>query len=189
MSYAIASSELTLTDKKNFRAAAVDAGAKEAIARGIAKTTTELVARAAMPFTDFFAAAVGWSVQEWYRGPAIAAVGWGSVFNTGAVPANVPMLARTKIAIFYGFTDYSANPVINGVRFRLGAQGASTLATFFFQDVRGKLEPDVYFSEPVVYGPEDMVYIEAHYNAIVGAAVEQFAFMAYILERTGPTIS
>lgn len=189
MSFVIPTNELTLTDMKTFRAEAVEAGVQRGLALGLARTRGELVARSAYPFTDFGAGAVGW-VLEQYAGPVIAAAGWGSPFSAGALPANVPQLARTKIAVFYKFADYTAAPLITGVRFRVGATGATTKASFYQQlETGSKLEPDVYFSEAVVYDPEDFVYIEAYYQAAAVAGAEAFAFGCFIIERVGGTIS
>jgi hypothetical protein len=200
MSYAIPTKELTLTDIKQFKLEAIAAGIRTAEASGIgnggvlqpdgSRKGSNLTVREAHPFIDFGApAGVGWTT-DWYRGPAIVGAAWGSVFNSGAVPAFAPTLARTKVAVFYKFQDSTAPAVITAVRFRVGATGASTLASFFIQlPTQGNLEPDVFFSEPVVYMPEDVVYIEAYYNAPIGAAAEVFAFGCFIIERIGGVIS
>jgi len=189
MSYVIPTNELTLTDIKNYKAAAISAGISRALALGLARSAEELVVRSALPFTDYGNGAVGWTL-EFYQGPIIAAAGWGSPFNAGALPANAPTLANTKVAVFYKFADYTAAPVMEGVRFRVGGTGATTKAMFMFQLEQGaKLEPDVYFSEPVVYDPQDVIYIEAYYRAAQAAATEQFAFGSFIVERVGANVS
>ena len=189
MSYIIPTNELTLTDIKAFRAAAVEAVIQRALALGLARSRDELVVRAALPFTDFGNGAVGWTLEN-YSGPVITATGWGSVFNAGALPANAPTLANSKVAVFYKFSDYSAAPTITGIRFRIGGTGATTKATYFQQlETNSKLEPDFYFSEPVIYDPQDVVYIEAYYNAVVAAGAEGFAFGAFVVERLGANIS
>jgi len=189
MSYILSTNELTLTDIKTFRAAAIEAGIARALALGLARSRDELVVRHALPATDFGGAAIGWTIEQ-YRNPAIAAVGWGSAFNAGALPAFAPTLANSKIAVFYKFADYDTNPVVTGVRFRVGGTGATTKASFFMQlETGAKLEPDVYFTEPVIYDPQDVVYIELYYDAIIGAFGEDFAFGAFIVERLGANIS
>ena len=189
MSYVVPTNELTLTDIKVFRAAAIQAGVDRALALGIARTREELVVRGALPFTDFGQGAVGWAIEQ-FRNPLIAAAGWGSAFDTGALPAFAPTLANSKVAVFYKFADYDAAPVVTGVRFRVGGTGATTRASFFLQlETGAKLEPDVYFTEPVVYDPQDVVYIELYYDAAVAAFGEDFAFGCYIVERLGATVS
>jgi hypothetical protein len=188
MSYVVSTNELTLTDIKQFRIAAVEAGIIRALALGLARTRDELVVRAALPATDF-GAATGWALEQ-YRNPIIAAAGWGSPFDTGALPAFAPTLANSKVAVFYKFADYSVNPAISGIRFRVGGTGATTRASFQIQlETGAKLEPDVYFTEPVVYDPQDVVYIEAYYTGAVAALAENFAFGVFVIERLGANVS
>jgi hypothetical protein len=188
MSYVLPVNELTLASMSQFRMAAIEAGIFQALAHGLAAKREELIVRALMPATDL-GAATGWA-QEQYRNPAIAAAGWGSIFDTGALPAFAPTLANSKVAVFYKFANYSAAPSITALRFRVGGNGASTRGMFNLQlDTGAKLEPDVYFSEPVVYEPQDVVYIEAYYGVPVAALGENFAFGAYIIERAGANIS
>jgi len=190
MSYTVPTNELTLTDIKSFRAAAIEAGIVRALALGLARSRDELVVRAALPNTDF---PVGW-FQEQYRNPVIAAAGWGTVYDlnlagAGTV-ANSPALANSKVAVFFKFADYTAAPLINGLRFRVGGTGATTKASFQMQlEIGAKLEPDVYFTEPIVYDPQDVVYIEAYYTAAVAVGAEGFAFGCFIIERLGAVIS
>ncbi len=189
MSYVVPTNELTLSDIRQFKADGIKAGITRALALGLARTESELVVRTALPFTDFGNNALGWTLEN-YSGPIIAAAGWGSVFNAGAVPAFAPVLANSKIAVFYKFANWSAAPTINAIRFRIGGTGATTKAMYYMQlETGAKLEPDVHFSEPVVYDPQDVVYIEAYYNAAVAAGAEQFAFGCYVIERLGANIS
>ena len=166
MSYIVPVNELTLTDIKAFRSAAIESGIVRALALGLARSRDELIVRAALPLTDF---PNGWVIEQ-YRNPAIAALGWGSVFDAGAVPLFAPVLANSKVAVFYKFADYSVAPTIQALRFRIGGGGATTKGLFYLQlETGAKLEPDVYFTEPVVYDPQDVVFIEAYYGAPVGA--------------------
>lgn len=189
MSYIVPTNELTLTDIKAFRSAAVEAGIIRALALGLARTRDELIVRSGLPLTDFGTALTGWQIES-YNGPVIAAAGWGSPFQFGALPGSAPVLANSKVAVFYKFADWSGAPTITGVRFRVGGTGATTKASFFMQlETGAKLEPDVYFTEPVIYDPQDVVYIEAYYNAAVAVGVELFAFGTFIIERAGATVS
>jgi hypothetical protein len=189
MSYVVPTNELTLSDIRQFKTDAIKAGISRALALGLARVETELVVRTALPFTDFGNGALGWLLES-YANPVIAAAGWGSVFSAGAVPAFAPVLANSKIAVFYKFANWSAAPTVTAVRFRIGGTGATTKAMYFMQlETSAKLEPDVYFSEPVVYDPQDVVYIEAYYNAAVAVGAEGFAFGCYVIERLGANIS
>lgn len=193
MSYSIPVSELTNTDIKGFKQGAIEAGILTALSVGIAGNRGQLVVREAFPNTDFGSPiGAGWLIAtgENYINPVIAGLGWGSPFSGGALPGAVPQLARTKVAVFYKFANTSTTPLTTGVRFRVGATGASTKATFFIQlPTEAKLEPDVYFSEPIVYEPEDFVYLELYYTAAVAVGAQTIPFGCFIIERIGGNVS
>lgn len=197
MSYVVPTNELTLADIRAFKQGALAAGVQVAQRRGIGDSLYDaatnpkgnLIARAGFPFTDFGNGGLGW-IAENYVNPAIAAAGWGSVFSFGVLPGSAPQLATNKIAIFYKFANTSAVPLISAIRFRIGGQGSSTKASFYLQlETEAKLEPDVYFSEPVVYEPQDFIFIEAFYTAPVAAAGQTIPFGTFVIERLGPTVS
>jgi len=192
MSYAIPTNELTLTDRKNFINGAIEAGIVRALALGIARNREELVAREAHPHNDFNDPATnGWLNEYYVTGGGFGALAWEGAFGLStAGVVRPPQLARTSVAVFYKIMDAAADPMVTAVRFRLGAAGATTLASFFIQPVIDiKLEPEVYLSEPVVYSPEDWVYIEMYCRAATDDAGEELSFGCFIIERTGGTIS
>jgi len=187
MSYCIPTNELTLTDRKNFINAAIRAGIVRALALGIARVEAELVVREAHPGTDFTdPVATGWT-NEYYITPGGAgALAWALAPDSGAAP----QLGRTKVAVFYKIMDAAEDPVVTAVRFRIGATGATTLASFFLQEfIDIKLEPEVYLTEPVVYSPEDWLYIEFYGRAATAEGGEELGFGCFIVERVGGTIS
>jgi len=187
MSYAIPTNELTLTDRKVFINNAIEAGIARALSLGIARNKEELVAREAHPGTDFsLPGAVGWTNEYYVTQGAAANLAWALVFDTNAAC----QLARTAVAVFYKIMDADADPVTTAVRFRLGVTGATTLASFYIQQfIDIKLESEVYLSEPVVYSPEDWLFIEHYGRAATGANGEELSFGCFIIERTGGTVS
>ena len=192
MSYVIPTNELTLTDIKNFKGAAVEAGIARALALGLAQNEKELVVREAHPGTDFsLPGAVGWTNEYYITQGAAGALAWAGVFDTSvAAVVNAPQLARTSVAVFYKMMDAAEDPVVTAVRFRVGVTGATTKASFFIQPfIDIKLEPEVWLSEPVVYDPEDWLYMEYYGRANTAAGGEELSFGCFIVERTGGTIS
>lgn len=192
MSYAIPTNELTLTDIKGFKTGAIEAGILRALALGLARGKEELVVREAHPGTDFSApGAVGWANEYYVTAAGIGALAWVGVFDTStAALVNPPQLARTKVAVFYKIMDAERNPVVTAVRFRIGATGATTKASFFTQQfIDIKEEPEVWLSEPVVYDPEDSLFIEMYCRANTPMGGEELSFGCFIVERTGGTIS
>lgn len=196
MSYTVPTNELTLTDIKGFKIAAIEAGIDRALALGLARDRRELVVREALPCTDFGPppAGTGWS-NEYYvtaGGVALGAgLAWQGVFDTSTLGVvSAPQLDRTKIAVFYKIMDASSEPVVTAVRFRVGATGATTKASFMLQQfIDIKLEPEVWLTEPVVYDGEDYVYIEMYCRANTPDDGEELSFGVFIVERTGATVS
>ena len=184
MSYAIATSELTLTDIKAFRGGAVEAGIARALHLAIASSRNELVVYEALPATNFNVAL--WTIER-YLTPAPAAAAWISA-GDGAGVGTLPV---GQVAVFYKCANSSAivPPLFTAVRFQVGLTGASTKALFYIQlMVENKMESDVYLSEPVVYDPQDRLFIQVYSTAAAGAA-ENFAFGCFIVSRLGPEIS
>jgi hypothetical protein len=187
MSYAIPTNEITLTDRKAFVNAAIEAGITRALALGIARSRQELVVREAHPGTDFTdPAGSGWTNEYYITPGAAGALAWALAPDTGAVP----QLARTKVAVFYKIMDAAADPMVTAVRFRVGQTGATTKASFFIQSfIDIKLEPEVYLTEPIVYDPEDWLFIQFYGRAATAVAGEELGFGCFIVERVGGTIS
>jgi hypothetical protein len=187
MSYAIPTNELTLTDRKNFVNGAIKAGITRALALGIARSELELVVREAHPGTDFTnPPGSGWTNEYYITPGAAGALAWALAPDTGLPP----QLGRNQVAVFYKIMDAAHNPVVTAVRFRVGLTGASTKASFFIQQfIDIKLEPEVYLTEPVVYDPEDWLFIEFYGRVATALAGEELSFGCFIVERLGGTIS
>lgn len=189
MSYAIPTNELTLTDIKGFRGAAIDAGVARAMKLGLAGTPEELVAREAHPNTDFGAT---WATAEYYvEGAGPVALGWNLVGDIPLAVNRVPsQLGNNRIAVFYKVADAFEDPAVTAVRFRVGPTGATTRGSFFIQlPIDIKLEPECYFTEPIVYSPQEWVYIQAYWRVGGVAAGEELSFGCFIIEPTGGTVS
>lgn len=192
MSYVVPVNELSLADRKVFLNAAIEAGIARALALGIARSREELVVREALPREDLGTGALvgqGWLTNEYLSMAIPAANAWCAAFSNGALPGSVFQLARTRIAVFYKFADTSHHPVVTGLRFRVGPGGASTKTVLSIQlPTEAKMEPDVYFTEPVIYDPEDWLYIEIYPTGNV-MGQESIPFGCFIVERVGGTIS
>jgi hypothetical protein len=186
MSYTISTNELSLADRKAYIGAAIEAGIVRALDLGIARNRLELVAREALPREDLgtgtpAAPATGWFSNEYQSMIIPAANAWCSAFSGGALPASAFQLARQRIAVFYKFADTEGTPVVTAVRFRV--------AVFSIQlPTEAKMEPDVYFTEPVIYDPEDWLFIEVYPTGNI-AGRESIPMGCFIIERTGGTVS
>ena len=180
MSYAVPTNELSLADRKAFIQGAKEAGIKRAVEK-LGVSRNELVCREAQPGIDF-AAAYGATIENYITGVLVA--GWQLCGATG-VAAVLPV---GEVAVFYKIADWEPNPDVSAVRFRVGGTGASTKGTFMIQlPIMTKLEPEVYLSEPVVYDPQDTLFIECY--AVAGGATELLGFGAFIIEKIGANVS
>lgn len=189
MSYAIPTNELTLSEITRFKSDALQAGITRAKQKGIAATNEELVWREMLPAFDMGAlvlAGSGWALN-YYVTPAAAAAGaWASVFGLAA--ALDPILPVGRIAVFYKVYDATPVPQTTGVRFLLAQ--ATTKAVFFTQCIiDNKQESEAWFSEPVVYDPQDTVNIDFYARAATGGVGEELGFGCFIIERVGAVIS
>lgn len=183
MSYSVSVNELSLADRKKYLSDAQDAG----IARSIRKFGVgegELVVREAHPGTDF-PAAYGAGV-EYYITTAPAAAGWLAVGSVGA--AVYAVLPVEEVAVFYKIADAAVNPLCTAVRFRVGPTGATTKGSFFIQlPIDIKMEPEVFLSEPMVYDPNDTLFIQWYARAL--GIAEELSFGCYIVEKLGAVVS
>lgn len=186
MSYAIPVDELSISKMEWYRNRAKMAALERARSLAIATDLEELVFREAFPATDFGVPAGNGYTNETYITAAAVINTWTSVFLT----ANVPTLAQNKIAVFYKITDETVTPACTAVRFRLGLTGGTSLAWFQIEQfINVKLTPEVWLSEPVVYGPGQSPFIEFYPRVAVPAAGERIGFGCFIAEPLGEAIS
>lgn len=185
MSYAIPADELSLAKMEGYRTKAKAAALQMAKGLGLATVMEELVFREAYPLTDLGQpAATGYTNETYITGVAVA-VTWTSVFDTAVVPT----IGNRKILAFYKITDETVPAACAAVRFRLGPTGATTLAWFQIEQfINIKLTPEVWLSEPVVYGPSERPFIE-FYPRVAVAVGERVGFGCFVAEPLGEAIS
>jgi len=189
MSYAIPTNELTLSSITAYKEKALAAGIARAKSKGIAAVDQELVWREMLPAFDLGAlvlAGSGWALN-YYLTPAAAGAGvWASTYGLAA--ALDPILPVGRIAVFYKVYDAAADPMATGCRFLLAA--ATTKASFFVQCLLdNKLEPEAWFSEPVIYDPQDTVNIDFYGRAATAGVGEELGYGCFIIERVGAVVS
>lgn len=185
MSFAIGTDELSPSRLQAYMEKAQQAAIKRALKLSIVSSADELVFKEAAPGTDLSQPAGSGYTNEIYLTGAAVINTWTSVYDT----ALVPVLGQRQVAVFYKVFDLAAAPSATAVRFRLGPTGATTLAWFHFEGiVNVKLTPEAWFSEPVVYGPNESMFIEFFPSAAV-AVGERLGFGCFIAEPAGQSIS
>lgn len=186
MAYPIPVDELSLAKLESYKAMAKNAGLRKAINLRIAASMNDLDFREVLPATDLGnPAGTGYTNETYLTGAAVVNT-WTSVFDTAAVPS----VSNRAILIYYKIYDLDAAPAATAVRFRLGPTGATTLGTFFFESLLNtKLTPEVYLSEPIVYGPNERPFVEFYPRVAVAAAGERLGFGCFIAEPVGEVTS
>jgi len=184
MSYLIPDTDLTLSEKKEFRKRAKNQAISEALKLALATDEKGLTVRDILPATDLGAPAGSGYTNEVFITGAIAAITWTSVYDT----AGVAQLGTRKVLVIYKIFNHTPMPNVTEVEFRLGLTGTSTLARFHTEGVIGiELTPEAYMSEPVVYTKEQWVDIRCYARAAI--VTERLGFKGFIVEPLGETLS
>ncbi len=207
MSYIVATEDLTLTDMKLFRQAAVNKGIWRACELAVAPIqhllvngapyvpgatkvrSTDLlyhpglIVRNADNVVDF-----GCGVGGWLTMPLVAVGALYSVFATAVPAALQPVLAVNRLAIFYNVDLEFGPPNVDQVAFREGVVAGTTYAMFDLEAIVNKQVMEGYFTEPVVYDPQRVLNIVAR-SRILTNAQERVHLGCFIIEPTGPVIS
>ena len=185
MSYAIPVEELSISKIEAYRKSAKQAMLERARVKLGVSSMEELTFRELLPATDLGVGANGYTNETYLTG-AIGVNAWTSVYDT----ANVPQLPNDRGIGFYKITYEEVAPTITAVRFRVGATGATTKAVFFVEPFLPiKLTPEVYLSEPIVYDPNDWVFIECYSRVAIGAAGHHLGFGCFVAEPVGGNVS
>lgn len=184
MSYAIPTKELSISRIERFKADAKNAALKKASDLKLASSLSELTFREAAPGTDLSQPAGAGYTNEIYITGAVVANTWTSVFDTAVVPT----LGNRQVAVFYKVWNRTVPMTITGVRFRLGPTGATTLGWFPIEQMDNQETPELWFSEPIVYGPNERMFIEC-ISPVAIAVGQQLGFGCFISEPIGEAIS
>lgn len=176
-SYLIPSARMALAEQYRVRADAVTK-VKAMLAKKLVVGVESLTVRAPNYAFDFLTAAqrvpaAGFPMSGWMTQPLLLPQGLYSIFadNTGA--ALVPQVANNQAWVFYGVHVLTLNDPITQLLFMSGAQAQDRWAQFDIEVLYDCLETEGYFSDPVVYGPQEFATIQvmARLATGVGARV------------------
>ena len=174
--------ELTLTDRQSYRQRAINAGLTRAVEKKVAPSQDELVVRHAQCNADFGTTAV----LDFWATPVMAAPLGTLVTVFQAIAA--PVLAATKVAVFYKVTIGTAPIPVSLIAFREGAAAGTTKAVYDLEQLDGYLIPSGYFSEPVVYDPQQVLNVVVATRIVTGLLC-RCILGCYIIEPKGAIIS
>ncbi len=175
--------ELSITQRTEAKRSALNYGFERAKYRGIAKDANELVVRAPRCNQDF-----GCVINGWFTA-ALAVVNTPySVFQAVAAP----VVAANNIIVWFGAgvqtPAVAGGLVVSLLNVAQGAGPATTYAQFNFEDLLFYQITAGFFSEPIVFEPNEVMNIAAVCKVVTGlpAIVPMFG---YILEPRGPVVS
>lgn len=179
MSYIIPKDELTLTDMRAFRDAAINAGIARAVALKIASTPKELTVRC---FENIFDAAT--ALEQWNTA-ALAAVGTAySCFQAVAAPT----LAANKLAVFYKVGVETVPIPVSLLTFRSGGAAGNITSEFDLEQLINGEVTEGYFSEVQVIDPQRQFAIQVTCR-IATAALARIQLGGFIIEPVGQRIA
>jgi hypothetical protein len=177
-SFILPKGELTATDTRNFREAAIAAGLSRASVKlGVAQD--ELVVRQFYCLLD-----AGTALEQWNTA-ALAVVGTAySVFQAIAAP----ILAQNKLAVFYGCGVETAPCPVGLLTFRSGGAAGNIKAEFDLERIVNSLETEGYFSMPIPWDPTEQMAIQATAR-IATALLARLQVYGFLIESIGARIA
>ena len=160
-----------------------------AVNKGLASSREGLVIRDTRPDEDLGLAPTTAgvplaAVRSWWTGALVAATlsrYWNALGLT-------PQLDTRRLVAFVGVSIPDANPTIQEVAFREGLTGSTTRAAYNLQQLYEELETIGYFSMPVIYEPNQFVFVE-FWPRLAKAGGENIVFRALTCEARGPVVS
>lgn len=177
--YLIPKDELSITDQKNFRTAAVNAAIARAVDLKIASSSRELSVR---PFECILDA--GAALDQWNTA-ALAVVGTAySVFQAVAAPT----LAANKLAVFFKVGIETAPSPVSLLTFRSGGAAGNIIAEVDTEQIINGLTPEGYFSECIVIDPTRMFAIQVLARIATGV-LARIQMGAFVVEPAGQRVA
>lgn len=180
MSYVIPTTTLSLSEQARMRFNAESKG-KQTLALAINRQPGTLIARAPWYPVDFVPAATRAGLGGWLSAPQAGAVGTAVSLladNTGAALA--PQVPNNAVWVFWGIHILTIGDVVSQLRFFTGT-GVIPKHQYDLEVLQSKLETDGYFTQPMVYMPQDIVTIQVVFRVATGVAV-RVVLDAFIIE-------
>jgi len=214
MSYMIPTEDITLTDQREFRQAAVNKAIVKACELSIAPLADlrvngvpynslpqapgegkpRISPKATLSHPSLTVrqpnnvADFGCGVGGWLTMTVAAAGGVYSVFATAVPAALTPTLAVNQLVVFYNVSIETTPIPVTLLAFREGAGAGTTYAQFDLESLAVKQVTEGYFSEPIVYNPQRVLNIVVT-GRVALAAQARVHLGCFIVEPVGPTIS
>jgi len=178
-SFLVPVDSMTLTDQKSYKLSAIQAGVARMMELSLVTTMDDLLVRLIRPHADLGVGVGAAAEENWRFNLAIAGLNPGAITRINR-PSN-------EIVVFFGIDNWDANPEVTVVTFRTALTGGTTKMMVDTQICRGHVNSAGFLSEPVVYDPQEDVYVDIAADVI--SATQQCIFNGYIITKHGQVIS
>lgn len=170
MAYLIPISNIPLAEQQARRRDAVVAGKQALVDAAVVRGLGASIDRDADYRIDFVPAATRAGLMGWLSQPFAAAATVYSLLadNTGA--ALTPQVPNNAVWVFYGVHVLTLNDPATQLYFGVGNNNIRK-ANFDLEKLYDQQETNGYFTNPMVYGPQDIVIIQLLSRIALGAAV------------------
>jgi hypothetical protein len=213
--YLVNTEDLSLTDRKEYKLAALSAGIERCAIKSVGSPNADIPGLEGIPAADLegrtahirkYILTGNWprsiDQRELATGPAairtdfvvptVAAEGltaplilantWYSCFQAVAAP----QLLVGKLLVIYGVCVTTVPIPVTYLQF---LRGTNVQAVFDLQTQEARLAFDAFFSEPVVFDPQDIFAAQVLTNAVPLGAVAQVHLHNFLFEKAGDTIA
>lgn len=170
MSYLVAISQVSLADQQKQRTKAVMAGKQALIDASVVKNFDASIDRDPDYRIDFVPAATRAGLVGWLSMPFAAAATVYSLLADNVPAALTPQVPNNAVWVFYGVHMLTLNDPATQLYFGVGNNNIRK-ANFDLEKLYDQQETNGYFTNPVVYGPQDIVNISLLSRIALGAAV------------------
>ena len=178
-SFIVPVDNMTLTDQKSYKARAIAIGTSRMMELKLATSVDDLLVRLIRPNADWGVGVGAAGEENWRFNLAVAGLNANAV-TVAARPAN-------EIVVIFGIDNWDANPEVTLVTFKTAVAGGTTKMMIDMQLCRGYMNSAGFLSEPVVYDPQEPIFVDIAADAI--AATQQCIFNGYIITKRGQVVS
>jgi len=180
MSYVIPTSTISLSEQMRMRKVAADKG-KAALANALSRSMDSLIERSPWYPVDFVPAATRAGLGGWLSQPQAGAVGTAvSLLADNAFAALTPTVPNNNVWVFWGVHCLTLLDPVSRLNFFIGT-GTIPKQQYDLEVLQSKLETDGYFTQPMVYLPQDVVTITINFRVATGVAA-RIVLDAFVIE-------
>lgn len=155
----------------------------------VVRASSTGVAGQQLTYRDLLPNDVGIYSGETLTGPNIGRTANPALVAETPFPNSFPNFTATSFQSFgiYGYASLSPNPLIDEIDFSVGS--AATLAKIPLDILYAEQDVIGYFSDPLIYNPQETVNVTLLSQVAVAAGTESFQILGYVAEPVGRNVT